>query len=321
MKHIKSYILFENFKKQNKFLYHGSPYKFKNFKNTLTFFSDNINFAESYTNTKSMDMELDGNTNIYKVTTTANIFDINNESDNKKLEKVLPDKIEYVYNDFGSGKILSKEDILYFMSGYYKIYPKEDIENYKIGDIIKEKITISQNEDYTIYNIDSEYVYAWGEERFNMILNQSINDKYSVIFSSLKKFFKEYIKTNIKYYDDNYNIYYYKFLQYNEDDISSYEYIDKNILKEFNKLNDKFKDDIIKILIDDNYIKKYNLKIKTVKFDDTWRYFETKIVLNSIKKIGYDGYVALENKNKTYAIFEPNKTIKIEDIYINGVKN
>lgn len=30
-----------------------------------------------------------------------------------------------------------------------------------------------------------------------------------------------------------------------------------------------------------------------------------------IKGLGYDGYMALERKHRTYAIFDPQKTIKI----------
>ena len=45
--------------------------------------------------------------------------------------------------------------------------------------------------------------------------------------------------------------------------------------------------------------------------NSNWNYYENDVVADLIKKLGYDGYIALETKHNTYAVYEPNKTIKI----------
>ena len=87
MKYLKDYdeLLLE--RKTDKKLYHGSPYIFGKFKNNMTFFSDNKNFAHSYSETKSMDMGMDNDTNIYTVKTLFSSRSKRSHPKNSVLER------------------------------------------------------------------------------------------------------------------------------------------------------------------------------------------------------------------------------------------
>jgi len=126
MKHLKTYKIFEA--KMVKVLYHGSPYMFKSFKPTTTFFSDTEKFALEYAETKSMDYAIDNSPNIYTVKVKTELFDVNNKKDFKLLEEELPDSIEVFLTNFPMGTKVPKEEVLNCMRGYTISEPDEKVE-------------------------------------------------------------------------------------------------------------------------------------------------------------------------------------------------
>ena len=58
----------------NKIVYHASPYIFQSFKETNTFFSENIKFATEYSESKSIEQGIDYDTNLYICELNGNIF-------------------------------------------------------------------------------------------------------------------------------------------------------------------------------------------------------------------------------------------------------
>lgn len=76
----------------NKKLFHGSPYRFKQFSQRLTFFSETREFASNYASQKSMDYAMDREPNLYEVEVLEDIFDILDDNDFEKFKNKLPEK-------------------------------------------------------------------------------------------------------------------------------------------------------------------------------------------------------------------------------------
>lgn len=311
---------FLNEGKINKILYHGSPYKFKEFKNTITFFSDDVRFAEQYSETKSFDYGLDASPNIYKVEVITDLFNINDNSDYKKLKEILPDKVEYAYNNFGFTEKVDKEDILFWMKGYYMTLVNEDAKKAKVNDKIDIKISMSQSEEYLIVKKDDNFAYGISMRD----LQRNTEYKPSYKFTSHAKYYDlykpviDYVENyankeeNKKYLSDS--MYYQYYLQFFNNDKNNYTIVDKipqKYIDEFNKIYKKAEDNIIKKMIDDEYYKKFIIKSTKEKLKNTWRYYENKDVTDAIIKLGYGGYIALEDNVNTYAIFKPKDDVNI----------
>lgn len=293
-----------------KYLYHGSLYDFNKFKNTTTFFSDSSYFAQHYAEQKSFDSGTDMSPIVYKVKLIGNIFDINNKEDYNKLEKELPDEIEYMYNNFGFTTLVNKKEYLLNLSGYYTDEPYDELKDLKVGDIFSNPEY--KQDKYTVYKKNDEYLYYYINNSFDDLVSRNIN-KYSETFKEIYVFLSEYIKKvipNTKYvYDDDIKLYLdtFRYKQHNWGVV----YPSQENINAFDKLYKKFEKKIIELLVKKEYIYKFILKTKTEKLSDTWRFYENSITDNIIKQLGYCGYVALEKNVKTYAIFNPEKSVKI----------
>jgi hypothetical protein len=319
MKYIKT---FENINNIPMILYHGSPYKFKTFNHTTTFFSETKSFAVDYSDTKSFDYALDAEPNLYTVKVNGNIFDPTKKSDMNKLRKLLPPMVSYAYNNFGFKTEVPRDEILFNMSGKVKQKPYEPAVNAGVGEEFPDPYYNSDS--YVVYKRDDDFVYAYNKKSLNYITSEMFNDitemrnssSYRKYFKEIREFVDDYIKAD----NDKKNMYIshgirqaYVIRFFNNDsDRYSYgvEKIPDDIVKKFNILYKKTMKDIIAEFTS-KYNKKFILKPRVVDLEDTWRYFENDTVHNNILKLGYDGYVAKEKNIKTYAIFDPGKTVDI----------
>lgn len=283
-------------------LYHGSPYKFFEFKPTNVFFSKTPKFAIEYAREKSQAAEMDSEPNLYKVRVKGDIFDIENKEDYNKLKKNLPDEIEYMYNDFGFSTTLSPQELLDSMKRIYHIEPYEPAVKANIGDKIQSHEY--KNEYYIITKKDNEYAYGYLTKDFYYAYDKIKTKQVGIfrpIYDFIKKFSEEdYLNQAV------YHAYIILFLDDKKiyDDLKIPSKQDKKI---FDKLNDELKQEIISNL----HISKIPIKRKQDVLNDTWRFYENQTVTDIIKKLGYCGYVAFERNVETYNIFNPRKSVEI----------
>lgn len=299
---------FEN--KSELILYHGSPYVFENFKNETTFFSKTEEFARRYADTKSFDYALDREPNIYKVKVDGNIFDINNPEHEKKLRPLLPEKIKYVYNNFGFDAQEDKEEFILNMKGYYTNKPYKEAVEAEVGDEIPDPTY--PVDKFLVVKRDNEYVYTIDKKSFNRKLD------IPYYLSSSKDYQKPIVEFLKKYIKDDYDGYahegiwrIYIHLFHNGKSYFDIDKPEQKYLDEFNRLYSKMREDVINEFIKEKYYKRWNIETKVQELSDSWRYYENDTILPTIQKLGFDGYVAKEEKVNTYAIFHPNKTVEI----------
>ena len=291
-------------------LYHGSPFNFTKFKNQHTFFTDSIKFARDYSDTKSFDTESDETTKIYTVKLHCDLFDINNEQDYNKLYAKLPDTIKYSYNNFGFEHEEDKEEYVLNLKGFSTLEPLDNIKNLKVGD--KFPNPEYERETFVVSKIDDEYVYIYDEDYFDNLLERNILLK-SDESKDLYNFLENVIKTtlNIRLVDKQEVSSLYKVFKYNNPNYfyPKLEPSDKD-MEVFKSLNSIYEN---KMMIKMTF-KKLVRKTKLTPLKDTWRFYENGFTDLLIKELGYGGYVALEKGEKTYCVFEPNKSVEIIDI-------
>lgn len=322
MKFLKKFNELITESKLNKILYHGSTNIFKDFKDKTTFFADTEKFAENYADQKSFDYALDEEPKIYEVLVKCDILDIENPKDYKKLENALPDKVEYIWNDFGFPTETDKEDILLRMTGFYIKEPEKVIgENIKIGDVIPIPISASQHEKYVVYKIDADNVYTYREQKYWQYLdsvfpyeaNYSIDAELRNKFKPIYEYVKAYLKSEYPgEYISNADIKLQARIFIRRQAEMGYKCPPEEKLDEFEKMYDEVKKEIVDYIVQKNiYTKEFNRKPIKEKLIDTWRYFENKTVHDIIVKLGYGGYKAREDNIYTYAIFNPKKHTQI----------
>jgi hypothetical protein len=356
MKYLKYYKLFENHY-TDKILYHGGLHgyydeetgknmfnKFTKFHNQLSFFSDNPKFAIDYANTKSMDGGYDADRILYKCKFTGTLFEPWNKEDIDKLIKELPEEttIHHPSHSYMTTNIY-KQTLIDGIQGFKTVYPLDNIENLKIGEIIKNNYY-----DYIIIKKDKDWVYAVSKENYDRTLNASSRG-YSEHFKSeirYKKIFEIWrnaivdlwnkkMNDNVKYQKSSYStthdlqIVMYSYVEVSKNPgVPTKSYmIDKNFIvskQEVFKIDQLWKEAVEnfnRIYYKEAKITKFNLKPIKVSIKEglygNFIYFENNVVANAIHKLGYDGYIAYEEGNKTYAIYEPDKTVKIINTQVN----
>jgi hypothetical protein len=94
--------------------------------------------------------------------------------------------------------------------------------------------------------------------------------------------------------------------------------ITESEIKEVNDLYQTAKQKLLELYTKDD-TKKWNIKPETIELSDTWRYFENDTIIDIIKNLNFDGYIAKERKTNTYAIFDATK-VNIISYYIHGYK-
>lgn len=315
MKFIKPFHLFET--KTSKILYHGSPYIFKDFKNRETFFSDTPKFAIDYAEQKSFDSELDSEPNLYTVEVIAKIFDINKEEDYNKIYPLLPEKIEYSYNNFGFTGKVEKEEFLFNMKGYEHIEPHKEATETAVGDTFPNPeypsesfIVIKKDKNYSYVKLKRMYyddIYETLQSSYVDRYFYSSKEKIKDIFKPLIELLKNYLDSVIgNKYEDSY-----KKVELYQKIINSPQLVDKNFIGEYNKLFKICEEKYRNYLVDNEYCRKFILKPEVIELSNTWRFYENETITETIKKLGYCGYVAKEEKVNTYNIFNPSESCRI----------
>jgi len=294
-------------------LFHGTSKIFDKFKPGIAFFTDQARFAYDYANTKNFDNQDDSDIKIIKCEFEGNLFEINNKNELLKLYKALPDEIEVSdYTGIFSKKI-AKKNIINSLLGYYIDYPDDKLKTLNVGDTYKYDgdncyVVNKTNLDISLINSDyirdiTDYMFGIGNYRPNYVT------KYIYLYDDFINKGREIIKqkTQKNYVSDR-------------DVFDTYQtnYIYKELSdEEFNLLTQILKDTNKKVLIelakDPDRVRKISLKPKKIKLRSNWNYFENQTIINAIKNLGFDGYRAVEDNTNTYAIFDPNKTIKILD--------
>ena len=303
-------------------LYHGSPKIFKNFKPELTFFSTTEDFAVEYADQKSFDQAMDAEPKLYVVELEGNIFDVRNPDHKSKLSRVLPDEVEFAYNNFGFTTNISREDILFRMSGKMVDEPYEPAVKANVGDEISDPSY--EHDKYRVYKKDDEYAYAYYTKKYNWIIADAFKDTmelrttrdYKPLFDEIKKYVDDIINkryTGTHYIMPHERMYYVHALQNGDIDGGVYGVeVTSEESMGFKRKFEEFRKKVIKQIIETkDGLRRFNLKPRVVELSDTWRYYENSDVSGNIEKLGFDGYVAKENNVDTYAIYDPSKTTTI----------
>lgn len=293
-------------------LYHGYPSwdkPFDKFKTEIAFFADKKQFAIDYGEQKAFEQSTYNDAPIYlaKCSFSGKLFYPWNINERQLLYNNLPDKIKVNYSIFDAD--LDKDIVI---SGIRGVGEKEiigDAVGKEIGQTFKR-----DNEKFIIVDKDDRSVWTISQSYFNdiiksvlMIFHPSSPPYDSYTYKGLiGKYFEPLMDKIFKYAKDE------KKIKFNLINHWNYELNDEQ-RKEIRNDAEKI---LMKLLKENKEerglrIYKYNIGKSKVALRDTWNYLENDTVINILKKLGYDGYVAKERKYYTYAIFNPKDKVKI----------
>jgi len=295
-------------------LYHGTPYSFTQFKDRTTHFSDTFDFACRYAREKSQDAEMDADITVFECEFEGRLFDINYASCERLLKDLLPEKV-YVRSSmfYGMfGKEYPRDLVIQLMKGRATVYPEESFLKAKTGDRVPKPEYAQEN--LMVLKKTRDYIYLFDEKRFYDILD-AITRGYHRYHSDYD-YQKEFGNVGKEYVD------YIESIRVREreklplfggmppfpDFLNPEERLKAQEMKK--SAEERLKVEILE-KGDRVFLKKIPLKAISEDLDDTWTFFENDSVLPAIKGLGFDGYVAKERKENTYAIFSPSKTITI----------
>lgn len=348
MRYLKQYKTFEKYE-DGLILYHGGlrgGYDedsnenlfdlFDKFSEKTAYFSDSPKFAIEYADTKSSDRGLDADIFLYTCKFKGNLFRYNSEEDMNKLISLIPDKVNvshgtawFLDHDF------DKEYMIKILQGIDVIEPIDYIANSKVDDLVpdptykSDKMLVIDKDDKYVYTIMQKTYdeYLWSSAKgYNQ--HWSKYTKYKDLFYDWRKAIVDWYnkQTDSKYevpkyssFDNFYHTYSYSKNGYTIDYINSRNNKElkttkediQNIDKIWNKCVEEFDKKIKSDTDGDIYRKKWNINTIEEPNTDFWNFYENETIMKLIKELGYDGYMAMEKKHRTYAIFEPHKTIEI----------
>lgn len=303
----------------DKILFHGSPYIFEKFEDRMTFFAEHPQFAVDYSDQKSFEGAMDREPNLYTVKLNTNLFNPQNTNHQKQILEILPDEVEFAYNNFGFTTKQPKEKIVGWMTGHDIEEPNEEAVKAKVGDKIVDP-TYSRD-TLTVVKKDQDYAYTVNTKRLNSIKEGLFKDLYDVPFDynyvkmwkPLKEFAKEVFKLREpKEYFSPLALYSVvsSLMGEGRTDYMSFETTSEEQAK-FQKMYNDIWSGILKSISEEERLTKWVLKPTPYEMEDTWRFFENDDVINAIQKLGYGGYVAKERRHNTYAIFHPHRDVVI----------
>lgn len=307
------------------FMYnHGAGKRFNEFDSLPAFFSTNRRFAEEYASTKSMDLALDADISSYACfLNIKKLFDPDNKDIIEFANKELPEKINVSHGTMWFlNADMSKEEVIDSMQRIITVSPDhmtEDILKSNIGDIIPEKISMSQYQDKILMYKDDEWAYTVDKKSFDECVEFEIAEfilkdnpptkiKYKGKYHDVVKLNKEKYR-----YEPNEDPEYLEFLQKIEE---RKKYYIENILNVLTKDKDR---DYFYIIIENPrgykqtlYVKKRNLKTYKTNTENNWTMFENETVQKFLIDNDFGGWIAYEKGDKTYAVYRAND-IKLAD--------
>lgn len=313
----KSYIHEET--QVDKILFHGSPYVFEKFEDRMTFFSEHPQFAIDYSDQKSFEGAMDREPNLYTVKLNTNLFNPKNESHQKQILSILPDEVEFAYNNFGFTTKQPKEKVVGWMTGHDIEEPNEEAIKAKVGDKIvdptysRDTLTVVKKDKDYAYTVNSKRLYSISEGLLKDYFDVHFDSNYVKMWQPLKDFAKEVFRLREpqEYFSTwALSIVVSSLMGKDTPSYMSFETTSEEQAKFQKMYNDIWKD-ILKSISEEPHLTKWVLKPTPYEMEDTWRFFENDDVISAIQKLGYGGYVAKERKHNTYAIFHPNRDVVI----------
>lgn len=320
--------------------------KFKTFAPRTAYFSDNPKFAADYADRKSSEGGYDADRLLYTCKFKGNLFEYDNPEDMNKLIPLIPDEVDVSHGTmwFMTRKV-SKEEMIKALQGIAIIKPRKEFAEANIGDEIPDPMY--PVEKFIVVNKDDKYVWTISKVTYNYYLSSSKKgyDKHFSEHASLRHIFekwrnaiidaynestgsnKKYPNSKYAYGDDETSDFYRIMITYLQaaakPDLKTYDFnygskgmlqlkqeqVD-NINKIWAECIKEFDAEVKEIL----YKKKWNIHTEEVLMTDNWTFYENDVIQHLIEKLGYDGYKALEDGHRTYAIYHPDKTIEITNL-------
>ncbi len=313
------------------FLYYSKKDLFTEFKKLPAFFSTNRRFAESYAETKSFDGGLDADTDSYACfLNIKNLFDPKDENVVSLANKKLPEKVNVSHGTMWFlDADLDKEDVVEQMSGIVTIYPDhmtDDILKANVGDVLKEKVAMSQYEERILLYKDEDWAYTASLEYFDKKMEKEVADYINEGSSTTNFDRKQITYKGQRFYPYVVDKETYRY-KLNEEPIAV-EFFDavnkykKYFIENITTLprdDDKRDYFTVKLKDFDKYgytatlsVKKRNLKSYKTEARDNWTMFENETVQKFLHDNNFGGWIAFEKGDKTYAVYEP-QNIKLAD--------
>lgn len=283
-------------------VYHGTPYRFTEFNDDVTFFSETEKFAARYGNTKASDFGIEDGIRVFQCELSGNIFDIKDPVDYAKLEAALPDTVKVNYL-FMSANI-DKEELLRNLQGKLTIKPKAEV----LDALTKLYDTVRFNGgDVICIDLDEQHVKTASYSSF-CEAKEGFGGKRDGC-DKLPEFvaYKERAVAYMKEKEPETNWAFMAitnpkgFLYYLSQSDGGKQIMNECYPPALEAVRQMF-------LAEDRYENHYR-EAYVDDIESTWTFYENDTVIDIIRKLGYDGWKATEG-DTTYALFNAKKTTK-----------
>lgn len=342
MKYLKNYKIFEKY--VEKILYHGGLEgfydeetkknifnKFKKFAPTTAFFAAEPKFAKEYAEQKTTEGGYDADIWLYTCRFKGNIFEYDNPEDMNKLINLLPEEV-MVSSPTGMGwAMIKKRDMIKNLQGIYIEKPIQKFVDAKIGDILTDpaydgwKLIVVDKDDKYVYTIRKDNFISyrdssalgWNEHWSYLTEYKDIFEPWrnAIVDAYNKNTGSHYSYPKYGSFKDFYQTYQWSKGKFKMNYVNRSSKVEVTFTEEDHKRIDALYEECLKKFTERAFKElsrtEWVLHEEETPMGTNFNYYETDEIQNIIKNLGYDGYVALENKVKTYAIFQPDKTVEI----------
>jgi hypothetical protein len=304
---------------------YGAGKRFNEFKSLPAFFSTSRRFAEQYAETKSMDGALDADIDSYACfLNIKNLFDPENKFVIELAHKELPETVKVSHGTMWFlDADIPKWEIVDSMQRIVTVTPDhmaEDILKANVGDVIPEKVAMSQYENRILVHKDDDWAYTVSEDNFNEAMAFEVADYISRSNDSVPtvKYKDKYLPTRFL----NKETYRYEkstdplYLEYLDKVSERKKYYIENILSLPRESDDEsyFTIEVKNPKGHERtlYVKKRNLKTYKTTTKDNWTTFENEQVQKFLVGNNFGGWISYEKGDKAYAVYDAHN-IKLAD--------